>query len=106
MASILALPLNQSLPWYSFTIILDQASYILELAYNTRADRWRLNIRDATEQPLLMGIPLLIRRDLTGPYHYLAIPPGGFCVLDDTGDRSEPTLSSFLLDHTLYYLEA
>lgn len=106
MAYLLKIPLDESVPWYAFTISLDSATYTLEAYYNTRAERWRLNILDATETPLLTGLPLLIDRDLTAPYLHLSIPPGQFTVLDDTGAQAQPTLSSFLLDHSLYYLEA
>lgn len=103
--ALLTLPLTQSLPWYSFTIQLDGASYVLEFYYNTRASRWRMNILDPTQTPLVMGLPLTIGRDLTDSYRYLKIPPGVFFALDDTGDGTQPTLGSFLLDHSLYYWE-
>lgn len=106
MANLFALPLNQSAPWYEFQATLEAATYTFEIYFNTRAQRWRMSIRDSGGRALLVGIPLLIRRDLTGPYHYLGIPPGALFAIDDTGDRTEPTLSSFLIDHTLYYLEA
>ena len=100
------MPLDQEVPWYEFSVTLEQVTYTFEISYNSRAARWRMSILDSAANPVLMGVPLMVNRDLTGPYHYLSIPPGGFCVLDASGTSTEATLSSFLLDHTLYYLES
>jgi len=105
MASYVRIPLDQSAPWYTLQIALGQVTYNLELAFNTRRGTWTLNIYDIANTPLLMSIPLLIRRDLTRAYHTLNIPSGAFVCLDDTGDGTEPGLGSFLLDHSLYYVE-
>jgi len=105
MASYTRIPLDQSAPWYTFSMSLGQVTYQFEVAYNTRSGIWALSLYDVANQPLLMSVPLLIRRDLTKAYHTLSIPPGALVCLDDTGDGSEPGLGSFLLDHTLYYVE-
>lgn len=104
MARFTRIPLDQEMPWYSFTVTLDLASYILEVVFNSRSGIWLMNIYDVAQNPLLMSIPLLVRRDLTRSYHTLNIPKGAFVALDDAGDGSQPGLSSFLLDHTLYYV--
>ena len=106
MATFTRIPLNQEVPWYTLSITLDQATYILEVMFNSRSSIWLMNIYDVAQNPLLMSVPLLIRRDLTQAYHTLNIPKGSFVVLDDTGDGTQPGLGSFLLDHTLYYVSA
>lgn len=98
--------LDQNLPAYSFTTVLDNVSYLIEAAYNTRRDRWTLGIYDSGGTPLLVGIPLCIDRDLIAPYRTLSIPQGTLVCFDDTDAGTQPTLGSFLLDHTLYYVEA
>lgn len=105
MATFSVIPLDELSAWYEYDIVLDSVTYTLEIYYNTRADRWRLSIKDAVGNPLLSGIPLLVNRDLTGPYTYLDIPKWFFVVLDDKLLGREPGLQSFLLDHTLYYVE-
>ncbi|RYF09310.1 MAG: hypothetical protein EOO40_07125 [Deltaproteobacteria bacterium] len=104
--ALLAIPLDENLPWYSFSITLENQAYTFEVAYNTRANRWMLSISDAADNLILAGIPLLIERDLLRPYRTLRLPPGSLVVLDNTGQGQEPTLGSFLLNHTLYYLES
>lgn len=104
--SFFRIPLDNQVPWYQFPVSLEGVSYTFEAYYNTRADAWRLNIRDALGSPLLTSIPLTIDRDLLGPYHYLAIPPGLLLVVDDSGNDLEAGLASFVTDHSLYYLES
>jgi hypothetical protein len=105
ISSLTAMPLDQPYPWYRFTMVLSQVTYTFEVYYNTRADRWRLNIMDVTGASLLMGVPLLIERDLTGNFKHLSIPPGLFLVIDGKTGHSQPGLSGFALNHVLYYLE-
>lgn len=106
MATFTRIPLDQDVPWYMFSLSLDLVTYNLEVMHNSRSGIWVLNIYNVAQAPLLMGIPLLIRRDLTRSYHTLNIPKGALVVLDDRGDGTQPGLGSFLLDHTLYYVSA
>lgn len=100
-----ALPLSQDLPWYSFEVTLSQVSYTFEMRYNTRRNRWSLSILDSTEAAILVGLPLLINRDIVGQYLSFLVPLGTLLVLDDSGNNLQPTIQSFLTDHTLYYVE-
>lgn len=104
--ALLQMPLDQNDPWYTFTCTLERVSYTFELAINTRADRWMMTIGDALGTPVVSSIPLLIQRDLLGPFRTYAVPPGIFFVLDNSGQMREPTAGSFLLDHVLYYQES
>lgn len=103
--AILTLPVDQDAPWYQFTITLDDASYTIEMAFNTRAERWMLTLSDAVGTPVVASIPVLIQRDLLSPFRTLAVPPGYLIAGDTTGQQQQPTLGSFLLNHRLYYVE-
>lgn len=95
-------PLTRNTPWYSFRVVLGGVRYELEARYNLRMDRWTLSIYDAAGAPVLMGIPLLIDRNLT-PYPTLRVPVGSMFVKDNSGRQLQPTLPSFLTDHVLVY---
>lgn len=99
------LPVDKNLPWFRFRVALTKVTYTLEMRYNTRMDRWILHILDTIGQPILMGIPLLRRRNPLGQYPTLALPPGVLLPIDDSGKNLEATISSFLIDHRLLYLE-
>lgn len=106
MANILQLPVDANLPWFSFTITLENAGYRLEMAYNTRAARWSLTIRDAAGEPIVRNIPILIDRDLLKIYRTLPVPQGSLICIDTTGKQTQPTMGSFLTTHALYYIES
>lgn len=103
--NFLKIPLDEESPWYSFTVTLTGVSYTFTLRYNIRLDRWMLDIADASETPILSGIPLLIERNLTGQYTALDLPPGVLFVTDDSGRELQPGLLSFLTDHSLNYAD-
>lgn len=105
MATLFTIPVGNVLPWMTFKITLSNVIYSLDFKYNTRMQRWTMDINDPSQNPLLTGIPLLIERNLTFQYFYLAIPPGVFFCTDDTGQETQPTLFSFGLDHTLFYVD-
>src|SRR3954463_13497523 len=103
MATYFQIPVNRNLPRYIQRIALSKTTYTLQISYNPRADRWFLSIMDAIGTPILMGVPLLLLRDVLGPYRTLALPPGSLFAMDYSGRGIEPGLSAFLLDHVLLY---
>ena len=105
MSLVYSIPINPQLPWQEYRITLSGIIYTLEFTYNVRSDRWILNINDAFGNQILQGIVLLINRDLTGQYRTLDIPIGTIFAADNTLQDTQPTLNSFGVDHTLYYLD-
>lgn len=104
MATFFRVPVR-NLPRYRQRVVLSKVTYTLLLDYNTRADRWYLSIMDTIGTPILMGVPLLVMRDVLGPYKTLSLPPGSIFAVDDSGRDLEPTLSSFLVDHGIVYMD-
>lgn len=103
MATFLTIPARNDLPWYKFKITLSGVIFTLHFRYNTRMQRWIMDINDPSDNPILLGVPVLIVRNLTGQYVTLAIPEGLFFATDDTGQSTQPTQFSFGTDHTLWY---
>lgn len=104
MAAI-TIPLNEDYPWYSFSVTLENVTYTLTMAFNTRANRWYLSIGDAIGNAVVAGFPLLINRDMLASYRTLAVPPGYLFVFDTSGQSLQPGPASFLTDHRLVYFE-
>ncbi len=102
-ALFLSVPARNDLPWYKFKITLSGVIYTLHFRFNTRMQRWMMDINDPSDNPILLGIPCLILRDMIGQYRTLAIPVGTFFCTDDTNQDTQPTLLSFGTDHTLWY---
>jgi hypothetical protein len=76
---------------------------VLVFRYNSRMQRWILDINDSQNNQILSGVPILIGLDLTGQYLYLSIPPGVFLALDNTNQDTQPTVYSFGTTNSLYY---
>lgn len=97
------IPARNDLPWYSFKISLSGVVYTLRFRFNTRMQRWIMDIADPSNNDILDGIPLLIGRDLSGQYVIDGLPVGiSFCS-DDTNQDTQPTRFSFGTDHSLVY---
>lgn len=96
-------PINNQLPWQTFKITLSSVVYTLEFRYNTRMQRWMMDIDDASGNPILEGVPCLVLRDLIGQYRTLAVPVGTFFVTDDTGQDLQPEQFDFGIQNTIWY---
>lgn len=105
MASVNVFPARNDLPWYQMRIPLGGVIYTVHMRYNSRSQRWVMDINDSSDAPILSGIPVLINRDLTSQYPTLAVPAGTLFATDDTQQDTQPTQYSFGTDHTLYFVD-
>jgi len=103
--SIIILPLGNDLPWYTFSISLTGVQYTIRMRYNTRAQRWIMDIADGQNNDIIDSIPLLIGRNLVGRFNSDSLPGGEFFVTDDTGAGNQPTQYSFATTHSLWYYD-
>ena len=99
------IPARNDLPWYKFSITLTGAVYTLTLRYNARMDRWMLSISDSSGNDLIVGLPVLIDRNINGRFVVSGLPEGIFVAQDDTNQGTQPTRYSFGIDHTLFYID-
>jgi hypothetical protein len=103
---LVALPLNGDVPFYSFTMGLSGTQFYLTIRYNSRMDRWIMDVADATQSPVIVGVPLLIGVNLLGRFSGQAgLPVGALYVTDNIAGVNQPTRNSFGLTHTLWYLD-
>lgn len=105
MAVVLTLPFRNDLPWYKFRTSFSGTNYLVHVRYNVRSNRYIMDLNDPSDNPILVGIPVLISRNLTGQYPTLSIPPGIFVAKDDSGKGTQPTQFSFGVDHTMFYID-
>lgn len=105
MSTLTVIPTDAQSPWYSQVITLANVRYTLTLRFNTRMSRWLLDVGDAADKALVLGVPLLINRNLLRQYPGRGLPPGAMFVTDESGAEQQPSLSSFLRTHVLWYLE-
>lgn len=106
MSTLYTVPLRTDLPWYYFKITLSGVIYTLRFRYNTRSQRWIMDLADSQDNDIVCSIPILIGVNLLENFaSFTGIPNGLFFVLDQTGKNTQPTRLSFGTTHTLYYLD-
>lgn len=104
MATFLVYPTNVTYPWYQFRTALSGVVYTITLRYNPRMQRWIMDIADASNNPIQMGLPVLINRSVAGQYVTVGLPPGAtFATCDTAAPLTQPSRFSFGTTHTLFY---
>lgn len=103
--AVFQIPTDNTLPWYTFRIVLSNITYTLQLRYNTRMDRWFMQIQDAVGNPIVSGLPLLQRYSPLLQYRTLAVPAGDILIYNNTGTLNPPGLASFLSDYSIIYVD-
>jgi hypothetical protein len=99
------MPLRNDLPAYRFKLDLSGTVYTLAFRYNTRMQRWIMDLMDASGTPLIMGSVLLLRTPLLNRFVIDELPPGVLLAYDDTDKDTQPTRNSFDNDHSLLYVD-
>lgn len=79
----------------TFDVSLGGIDYNMRLIWNSISACWVLDIADASNNPLVRGIPLVTGANLLGQYAYLGIPGGLTVTVDDgIGVPTYPGLGS------------
>lgn len=101
----ISIPLKSDFPWYSFQTTLSGTLYTLTARYNVRSQRWMLDIGDASNNPILTGLPILVNRNINQQYVVSGAPVGYFFCVDNTQQENQPTRNSFGNTHELFYAD-
>lgn len=105
--NLLIFPAGNTFPWYQFRVTLTQVVYTITMRYNPRMQRWIMDIGDASNNPIQVGLPILIERNVAGQYVTVGLPPGTiFATCDTAAPLTQPSRLSFGTTHTLYYATA
>lgn len=101
------IPLRTDLGAYEMSVVLSGVVYILSFRYNARMGRWMMDINNAANEPLLVGLPLLVSFPMT--YRFVGridgLPGGQFMVIDETGQERIPGRDNLGEDIKLIYSE-
>lgn len=65
-----------SIPNYEFKTDLDGVTYTLSFRYNSRMDRWIMDIKTEDDDPIIMGIPILLGVSLIKRFADSRLPAG------------------------------
>jgi len=104
--ALVELPVRSDIPQYQFRIDLEGTVYTLRFKWNTRMERWIMDIADEQDNDLLNGIPVHSSVDLKQRFRQTTLPPGLFLAFDETGAVRNPDRDTFGNEVKLFYEEA
>lgn len=78
-------------PRYSQEITLDDIPYRFDFDWNFRGQYWTMSVYDRELEPLILGLKVVVGRDLFGDFPGRDLPPGSMLAIADDGslDRIE-----------------
>lgn len=102
---ITQIPVMTDVPNFIERVELEGTIYNLEFRYNERQELWHMDIRDANDVDLLVGVPLLGGLPLTSRFvgRIEGLPPGSFLCVNESGDPETPSYLSFGNGVNLFY---
>ena len=104
--AVVSIPTRTDLLEYREQITLDGILFRLLFKYNTRDDFWYVDLRDASDVPIKVGIKLLTGFSLLRLVADTNIRPSGTCVmLDPTDEDKEAGQLTLGVDASLLYVE-
>lgn len=104
--AILEIPVRSDIPAYSFQITLEGTVFTLHFRFNTRLDRWVMDVNNVDDVRIVTGVPLLYGLPLLDRYKYEGLPLGRFVISDETGEKRNPTRDGLGDDFKLLYRES
>jgi len=98
-----ALPVTPSVPNYTVGVVLDDRAYVLGMRWDSRDSAWYLDVMDEDEDPIRMGIKVVLDaalgRDCTDPRF-----PQGIITASDTSNQDlEATIDDMGARVGLFY---
>lgn len=102
----LELPVRSDLKSYEFTIDLEDGTFTLRFKYVERMDLWVMDIADAQNVDIVVGVPVQTNIDLFGQITKSDLPPGTFIALDETGQERDAGQDDLGNDVKLFYVES
>lgn len=100
------IPVRNDFPNYEFQVELEGRIFFLGFRFNTRANRWFMDIQDESQTPIIMGLPILTGLPIGSGFTREAMPPGSFWSVDLTGANRNPDRETFGVDVILVYEES
>lgn len=86
---MIEVPVRNDLSWYSELVDLAGVIYLLTFAWNTRDERWYMDIAQEDGTTLINGIPLVVDFPLLSRFASNLLPAGMLMAVDNTGGGEE-----------------
>ena len=89
MSELLTIPTTSIDSSYKIRTVLDEIELVLLFNWVERVERWHLSIYDASDVPLLMGLPLNVDTELLTRFEIEGLPFGKLFLYDQGGTSVE-----------------
>lgn len=97
----------QGSAFYRLRVSLEGSDYLLDFAWNERAEAWALSVSSADDVPIVSGIRLVSNRPLLRRFRATdGLPPGDLIALDLTKQIACANFTQLGADVPLYYVES
>ena len=103
--AIFKLPLSSESPKFRFNTELDGGNFIFSFRFNERVDRWVMSISDATETPLVMGIPILLGTVFYDQFKNPGLPKGRLFAINPESPNVEAGRDDLGKSVFIYYMD-
>lgn len=89
MAEIYEIPITTDEPAFKLRTVLEDIELVLNLRWNSRQQRWILDIYSSDETALLLGLVLNINMELIRRFQIDGLPAGSLMLFRKTGQHIE-----------------
>ncbi|HCU24078.1 MAG TPA: hypothetical protein DF383_03595 [Deltaproteobacteria bacterium] len=89
MPELFQIPVEATEPSFKKRIDLGARAYVFHFYFNERMSRWVMSVYDADEQPIVVGIVMVIDSSLTGRYSDPRLPEGEIILYDSSETHQE-----------------
>lgn len=72
---------------YEYSVVIGSTIYILWIYYNRRSSTWIMNLKDENNDPIIMGIPMLIGSQLLSRFADERLEDIKLCLAFNFKDR-------------------
>ncbi len=105
--ALIQLPVNSDQANYEFKTTIDGTKYTFAFRFNTRADRWIMDIKTGSGDVLVTGIPLLAGVDFLARFNKdIRFPQGNLFLLNLIDENANPGRDDLGSNVLLVYQEA
>jgi hypothetical protein len=91
---------------YKYNIVLENVRYYLTFQYNSRMDRWIMNVSNYKQEPILSGIPILLGADLIRRFVTEEKPSGFLFFYNPVNKYVEAGRDTISDDYVLFYADS
>lgn len=105
MATYYKIPISNDTPDQVFSVVLGGNSYRLRIFWNERFAYWSMDVLEADETPILLGLKLVENYPICARFQDARLPTGQLFMLRENGSNARTSFDELGVNVNLYYYE-